>query len=154
MPLQVALPSPVSRVSHFAWVLIKHTKYAANPVRSRYGIQNVQKINTEMNPGRHQFSDTLACNNKSTGTLTQLAAGRLKEIRQGSLTREVNEKAVLCLIDFLGALISGLQAPWSPGLLQYARISSSGVAHAHVVGLEAPVSAEVAAFTNATIAHR
>lgn len=89
-------------------------------------------------------------------TLTQLAAQRLEEIRTTTLPREVTDKAKLCLIDYLGALISGLSAPWSQALLQYARLSSPGCAQAFVPGLEGEglVSAEVAAFTNASIAHR
>lgn len=91
-------------------------------------------------------------------TLTRLAAQRVEEIRSGTLTDEVREKAKLCLLDYLGALVSGLtSAPWAPALLSCAQKSvtgSEGAGQAHIMGLEAAVSAETAAFYNASIAHR
>lgn len=89
-----------------------------------------------------------------TPTLTELAAGRLERLRKCELRAEVQERAVHCLIDYLGALISGLAAPWSAALLQYAQVASPGKGPAHVMGLDTPLAAEVAAFTNAALAHR
>lgn len=94
----------------------------------------------------------------SNATLTDLAAGRLFSIRDDELPEEVQHKAVLCLMDYLGALCAGLPVPWASALLSYARSQPSlavcdGGGAAHVLGLEKPVSAEVAAFANAAIAH-
>ena len=94
----------------------------------------------------------------ANATLTDLAAGHLHSIRDTELPEAVQHKAILCLIDYLGALCAGLSVPWASALLSYARSQPSlAVSHgggaAHVLGLEKPVSAEVAAFTNAAVAH-
>jgi 2-methylcitrate dehydratase PrpD len=87
-------------------------------------------------------------------TLTELAFGHLERLRSCEVKAEVQEKAVQCLVDYLGALISGLAAPWSAALLQYAKVASPGKGSAHVMGLDISLAAEVAAFTNAALAHR
>ena len=87
-------------------------------------------------------------------TLTQLAARRLETIRGSELTVEVQGKAVTCLLDYLGALTTGLSAPWSGALLDYARASCPAGGGCYIMGLTELLSAEVAAFTNAAIAHR
>ena len=94
----------------------------------------------------------------SNSTLTDLAAERLISIRDHDLSEEVQKKAVLCILDYLGALCSGLSAPWASALLCYAKNQPSPAVRdeggaAHVIGMKKPVSAEVAAFTNAAIAH-
>ena len=91
-------------------------------------------------------------------TLAELAAERLIRLRDAELPDQVQQKAVLCILDFLGALCSGLSVPWESALLSYAKRQPSaavvdGGGAAHVVGLGKPVSAEVAAFTNAAVAH-
>lgn len=87
-------------------------------------------------------------------SLTYVAAIRLQRIRDQKLSPAVQDKAILCLIDYLGALISGLSSDWSGSLLQWAKRSSPSGGPAHVMGLDVPVSAETAAFANASIAHR
>jgi len=99
-------------------------------------------------------NDVMACHRETAPTLTLQAAQRLQAIRGSSLTAKVEERAKLCLLDYLGALVSGLASPWSQALLRYAQVSSPGSGQALVIGLDSPVSAEVAAFTNASIAHR
>ena len=91
----------------------------------------------------------------SKPTLTHLAALHLARIRNNELPDGVKKQAVRCLLDYLGALVSGLSASWASSLLDCAQSQpSTGVRGAHVVGLKGAVSAEVAAFTNAAIAHR
>ncbi|KIW12443.1 hypothetical protein PV08_09720 [Exophiala spinifera] len=98
-------------------------------------------------------------------SLTQLAVQHLEKIRKGRLSSEVRDKTVLCLLDYLGALVSGLSAPWATSLLRYAQVSSGGggggspgpgtssQSGSNVMGLATRCSAETAAFTNASIAH-
>ena len=93
-------------------------------------------------------------NGSTTETLTQLAARRLEEIRHHDLPKNVQEKAITCLLDYLGALVSGLSTPWSSALLKYAKGTCATAGEARVMGLDTLVSAEMAAFTNAAIAHR
>lgn len=102
--------------------------------------------------------DEQCCQMTANATLTDLAAGRLLTIRDDELPEAVQHQAVLCLMDYLGALCAGLSVSWASALLSYARAQpslavSDGGAAAHVLGLEKPVYAEVAAFTNAAIAH-
>lgn len=87
-------------------------------------------------------------------TLTELAACHLERLRSCEMRAEVLEKAVQCLVDYLGALISGLAAPWSAALLRYAKVASPAKGTAIVMGLDIHLAAEIAAFTNAAIAHR
>lgn len=100
-------------------------------------------------------------------SLTQLAAQHLEKIRNGKLSSEVRDKTILCLLDYFGALGSGLSAPWAKSLLRYAQVSTSGSSGlstsssssspqsggVSVMGLQMLCSAETAAFTNASIAH-
>jgi 2-methylcitrate dehydratase PrpD len=99
-----------------------------------------------------------ANNGLAVPSLTQLAAQHLERIRNSKLTSEVRDKTVLCLLDYLGALISGLSTPWASALLKYAGASSglptSSQGAVNVMGLDSHCSAEKAAFTNASIAHR
>jgi 2-methylcitrate dehydratase PrpD len=92
--------------------------------------------------------------NQSTPSppLTRLAAQRLSKISTSPLRPEVRQKAAHCLIDYLGALVTGLSAPWATALHKYASTSSTN-GDCHIIGLPTPVSAETAAFTNAAIAH-
>ena len=87
-------------------------------------------------------------------TLVHLAACRLAQLRSSTLSPEVEGKAVLCLLDYFGALVSGLSTPWSKALLHYARGMSSKDGDCMIVGLEVDSNAETAAFVNASIAHR
>ena len=91
---------------------------------------------------------------ESAQTLAHLAAYRIQKIRTSPLPSGVEEKATKCLLDYLGALISGLTAPWSRGLLSYANIAAPGNGAAHIMGLGSRMAPEVIAFTNAAIAHR
>jgi 2-methylcitrate dehydratase PrpD len=84
--------------------------------------------------------------------LTHLATQRLSQIASSPLRPEVREKAALCLIDYLGALITGLSAPWARALHKYATNSSTH-GDCHVIGLSTHTNAETTAFTNAAIAH-
>ena len=93
----------------------------------------------------------------SDPTLTDLAATRLQQLHDKPLPEHVEKQAILCLLDYLGALVSGLSAPWAPALLSYAQAHAiplgSVQGTAHVISMERLVSAEIAAFTNAAIAH-
>jgi 2-methylcitrate dehydratase PrpD len=86
--------------------------------------------------------------------LTYLAARRLEHLRTSRLTPKVEHKSILCLLDYLGALISGLSATWSGALLKCAQAMSPSGGNALVLGLGPAVAADVAAFTSAAIAHR
>jgi 2-methylcitrate dehydratase PrpD len=90
----------------------------------------------------------------SIPNLTQLAAEHILKVRLEDLTPEVETKALTCLLDYLGALISGLSAPWSKALLNYARTAISTTGTSTVIGLDGRVPADIAAFVNASIAHR
>lgn len=85
-------------------------------------------------------------------SLTHLAARRLKQISAGEFSSEVREKAILCLIDFLGAAQSGLQTQLSHSVLKYSE-NHAGKPEAYVFGSSRPMSAEIAAFTNTILAH-
>jgi 2-methylcitrate dehydratase PrpD len=86
-------------------------------------------------------------------TLTRLAARRINEIATGQIPDEVYRKASYCLIDYLGAVHSGLLLPWKDALLKYAKLNA-GKSEAYAWGVNGEVSAETAAFVNATLAHR
>jgi 2-methylcitrate dehydratase PrpD len=86
-------------------------------------------------------------------TLTRLAARRIHEIATAQISEEVYRKASYCLIDYLGAVHSGLLLPWKDALLKYAKLNS-GRPEAYAWGVNGEVSAETAAFMNATLAHR
>ena len=87
-----------------------------------------------------------------TPTLTRLAARRLRAIAASELAPDLRHKAGLCLLDYLGACIQGLSAPWAPALLCYAE-SRRGAPESHQWGSDALVTAETAAFTNAALGH-
>lgn len=91
---------------------------------------------------------------EQTPPLLHLAVDRLEVIRREKLPQDVYDKAVLCLLDYLGALVSGLSAPWGASLLRYTQSSGSGRAEAWAIGVDSPISAESAAFHNAAIGHR
>ncbi|KAJ9498551.1 hypothetical protein H2202_005736 [Exophiala xenobiotica] len=85
-------------------------------------------------------------------SLTRLAARRLQSIVSGQLSPEVREKVVVCLVDYHGAVQTGLSSPWSAILIKYAS-TRPGPAEAHAWGTKSKVSAEAAAFVNAALAH-
>jgi len=89
--------------------------------------------------------------------LLHLAATRLDTIRNEELPQEVYDKAVLCLLDFLGALVSGLSAPWAGSLVRYTKSTAGGGGVGNgvwAIGIAEPVSVEGAAFHNAAVGHR
>lgn len=89
--------------------------------------------------------------------LLHLAVDRLETIRGEKVPQDVYDKAVLCLIDYLGALVSGLGAPWAASLLRYTQSAGGGGgggAGAWAIGISELVSAESAAFHNAAVGHR
>lgn len=85
-------------------------------------------------------------------SLARLAARRLHAIAATPLSDQLKDRAALVILDCLGAVVSGLQAPWAPSVIQYAR-SRLGATEAFAWGLNENVSAETAAFVNATIGH-
>ena len=99
----------------------------------------------------------MAANGASNGTggesLIRLTVRRLQKISRSELSLELREKATLALIDYFGAIASGLQSPWAPSLVKYAK-SRSGVNEAHVWGLQKDVTVETAALVNSALAHR
>lgn len=86
-------------------------------------------------------------------SLTHQAAQRLQKIATNDVPQHLKQKASLALLDYLGAIASGLQAPWAPQVCKYAR-TRKGIREAHAWGVQQDVSAETAAFVNATLAHR
>ena len=85
-------------------------------------------------------------------SLTRLTAQRLHVIATTELSAEVRDKVSLAIVDYLGAVGSGLEAPWASSVIQYAK-SRKGASEAHAWGLNEDVPAETAAFVNATFAH-
>lgn len=85
--------------------------------------------------------------------LARLAAKRLQRIAAQDIPPALREKVSLAVLDYLGAVASGLQSPWAPQVCKYAQ-SRPGAAEAHAWGLQKDISAETAAFVNATLAHR
>lgn len=83
-------------------------------------------------------------------SLIRLAARRLQTIQ---VTAELKEKTLLAILDYLGAVASGLKAPWAPNAVRYVG-SKRSMAEAHVWGLQQDVSAKTAAYVNALLAHR
>ena len=94
-----------------------------------------------------------ASNGSSGESLIRKAARRLRHISENDVTPELREKAGFALLDYFGAIATGLQAPWASHLVKYAR-SRRGVCEAHAWGLQEDIAAETAAFTNAALAHR
>ena len=94
-----------------------------------------------------------AFNDTGGESLIRLTARRLKKISTSELSSELSEKAALALIDYFGAIASGLQAPWAPHLVKYVK-TRSGMSEAHVWGLQKDVTVETAAFVNSALAHR
>lgn len=86
-------------------------------------------------------------------SLISLAAQRVRHISESDVSPQLKEKVSLAILDYLGAVASGLQAPWAGQLIKYAR-SRQGAPEAHVWGLQENISAETAAFVNAALAHR
>ena len=91
-------------------------------------------------------------NGSHNDSLARLAARRLHKIASSDLTRSLREKVSLAILDYLGAIGSGLQAPWAPQVCRYAQ-SRPGAPEAHAWGIRDNISAETAAFLNATLAH-
>ena len=94
-----------------------------------------------------------ASNGAKSESLIRLTVRRLRKISTNDLSSELSDKAVVALIDYFGAIASGLQAPWAPHLIRYAKIRS-GMSEAHVWGLQKDVAVETAAFVNSALAHR
>ena len=92
-------------------------------------------------------------NSAGQDSLTRLAVKRLHWISTCEIPRELGEKVSLAVLDYLGAVASGLESPWAPQICQYAR-SRKGRPESHAWGLQKNISAETAAFVNATLAHR
>ena len=90
---------------------------------------------------------------KTPPSLTLLAARRLHQIANDDLSPEVYDKAVHCIIDYLGAVHTGLLLPWKDALLKYASLNL-GSPQAYAWGIDKEVSTETAAFVNAVLAHR
>ena len=86
----------------------------------------------------------------SNETLIRLAARRLQNI---DVTAELKEKTVHAVLDYIGAIASGLKALWASNAIRYAQ-SQGGPKEAHAWGLEQNVSAKTAAYVNALLAHR
>ena len=99
------------------------------------------------------MTQTEISNGAGKETLTRLAARRLRQIADNGLSPQLRQKAQLAILDYLGAVASGLQAPWAPSVVKYAQ-SRRGARESHAWGLQEEVSAETAAFVNATLAHR
>jgi 2-methylcitrate dehydratase PrpD len=90
---------------------------------------------------------------KHPPSLTRLATRRLRQIATEELRPELYDKAVYCIIDWLGAVQSGLTLPWKDALIKYAKLNH-GTPEAFAWGVNQGVSTETAAFVNATLAHR
>ncbi len=85
-------------------------------------------------------------------SLTRLAARRLRELAADEIPVDVQRKVAMCLLDYVGACIGGLSAPWAPAVLRY--VNGRGAApEAHQWGLPHPVAAEDAAFGNSALGH-
>ena len=91
-------------------------------------------------------------NGFSSTPLTRLCARRLHTIATTPIPRHLSNKVTLAITDYLGAVASGLQAPWSPSVIAYAK-ARRGNPEAHAWGINADITAEVAAFVNATLGH-
>ena len=91
-------------------------------------------------------------NGFSSTPLSRLCARRLRTIATVPIPSDLSAKVSLTIIDYLGAIASGLQAPWSSSVIAYAK-ARRGNPEAHVWGLNADSTAEVAAFVNATLGH-
>ena len=86
-------------------------------------------------------------------SLIRQAVRRLHQIAENDVPPQLQEKVTLALLDYLGAVSCGLQAPWAGQLKKYAS-SRKKCQEAHVWGLQEDRSAETAAFVNAALAHR
>ena len=87
------------------------------------------------------------------GSLIRLTAKRLQRFSKDEISTELRDKATLAILDYFGAIASGLQAPWAQHLVKYAK-SRAGTSEAHVWGLQKDVPVETAAFVNSALAHR
>ena len=90
---------------------------------------------------------------QASGTLTRTTARRLQQASTTEVPQKLKEKVNLAVLDYLGAIASGLQSPWSSQVIKYAR-SRKGAQEAHAWGLQDDISAETAAFVNSLLAHR
>ena len=85
-------------------------------------------------------------------SLTRLTARRLHAIATIDIPQQVRDKVSLALLDYFGAIGSGLEAPWASSVISFGQ-SRKGAAQAHSWGLNEDITAETAAFVNATLAH-
>ncbi len=86
-------------------------------------------------------------------SLIRLTTQRLQNLAIHEVHSQLSEKATLAIVDYLGAVATGLEAPWRPSLVQYARHRKNG-SESYVWGLGTTASSETAAFVNAALAHR
>lgn len=91
-------------------------------------------------------------NGFSSTPLTRLCARHLHTIATTPISSRLSTKVSLAVTDYIGAVASGLQAPWAPSVIGYAK-ARRGNPEAHAWGLNADTTAEVAAFVNATLGH-
>lgn len=94
----------------------------------------------------------MAPNGTHEESLIRQTVKRLHRISKDELPSKLRDKATVAILDYFGAVASGLQAPWAPHLVKYAS-SRSGTPEAHVWGLQKDVSVETAAFVNSALAH-
>lgn len=87
-----------------------------------------------------------------SASLTHQTAQRLQKIASSDVSQQLKEKASLAILDYLGAIASGLQAPWAPSVCSYGR-ARKGISESHAWGIQVDTNAETAAWVNATLAH-
>jgi 2-methylcitrate dehydratase PrpD len=90
---------------------------------------------------------------ESNTTLIHLTASRLRTISETKLSSQLAEKAILAILDYLGAISSGLKAPWASQAVNYAR-AQQGLQEAYAWGLREDANVKTAAYLNALLAHR
>lgn len=93
-------------------------------------------------------------NDSPRDSLIRATVKRLQRLSDNALPSELKDKTELAIIDYFGAIASGLQAPWAYSVIKYAKSRSRGVNEAHAWGLNEDIAVETAAFVNATLAHR
>ena len=86
-------------------------------------------------------------------SLIKQAVHRLQQIASTALSDEIRQKTSLALLDYLGAIACGLEAPWASQVCAYGRMRTSAP-ESHAWGINENISSGGAAFVNATLAHR
>ena len=105
-----------------------------------------QKVRMNMSSNRHG-------RDAKSPSLIKQAVHRLQRIANIPLSDEVKQKTSLALLDYLGAIACGLEAPWASQICAYGRMRNS-TPESHAWGINDNVSSNRAAFVNATLAHR